>query len=100
LDSFGSPAILLQRYIEAYQPLSRLVASLLSTRRFAKVFHLLFKTLALVVYIFSGIFTSNFIFVAVVTILLLAFDFWTVKNVTGRLLVGLRWWNYVKEVDL
>eukprot|EP00879_Flechtneria_rotunda_P010844 GHRR01011333.1.p1 GENE.GHRR01011333.1~~GHRR01011333.1.p1 ORF type:complete len:134 (+),score=35.64 GHRR01011333.1:435-836(+) len=20
-------------------------------------------------------------------------DFWTVKNVTGRLLVGLRWWN-------
>jgi hypothetical protein len=61
------------------------------------VFHLLFKSLALVVYIFSGLFTSNFIFVAVVTILLLAFDFWTVKNVTGRLLVGLRWWNYVKE---
>lgn len=30
-------------------------------------------------------------------ILLLAFDFWTVKNVTGRLLVGLRWWVYVKE---
>merc|ERR1711879_10426 len=24
-------------------------------------------------------------------------DFWTVKNVTGRLLVGLRWWHYVKE---
>jgi hypothetical protein len=24
-------------------------------------------------------------------------DFWTVKNVTGRLLVGLRWWNYVDE---
>ena len=28
--------------------------------------------------------------------LLLAFDFWTVKNVSGRLLVGLRWWNEVK----
>lgn len=26
---------------------------------------------------------------------LLAFDFWTVKNVSGRLLVGLRWWNKV-----
>jgi len=30
-------------------------------------------------------------------ILSLACDFWTVKNVTGRLLVGLRWWNDVKE---
>ena len=30
-------------------------------------------------------------------VLLLALDFWTVKNVTGRLLVGLRWWNKVDE---
>lgn len=28
---------------------------------------------------------------------MLAFDFWTVKNVSGRLLVGLRWWNDIKE---
>jgi hypothetical protein len=42
-------------------------------------------------------FTSNFVLVCVVCILLLAFDFWTVKNVSGRLMVGLRWWNYVKE---
>ena len=33
----------------------------------------------------------------VICIILLAFDFWTVKNVSGRLLVGLRWWSYVKE---
>ncbi|KAI6242732.1 hypothetical protein M3Y99_00179500 [Aphelenchoides fujianensis] len=26
---------------------------------------------------------------------LLSADFWTVKNITGRLLVGLRWWNIV-----
>uniref|UniRef100_A0A915HV71 Golgi apparatus membrane protein TVP23 homolog n=1 Tax=Romanomermis culicivorax TaxID=13658 RepID=A0A915HV71_ROMCU len=26
---------------------------------------------------------------------LLSVDFWTVKNITGRLLVGLRWWNFV-----
>jgi len=45
-----------------------------------QVFHLLFKTMALLVYLFSGIFTSNYIFVAVLTILLLAFDFWTVKK--------------------
>ena len=46
---------------------------------------------------FGGWFTSNFIVVFVVCIILLAFDFWTVKNVTGRLLVGLRWWSYVRE---
>lgn len=33
----------------------------------------------------------------VTIILLLSCDFWTVKNVTGRLLVGLRWWNQVDE---
>ena len=30
-------------------------------------------------------------------VLLLAADFWTVKNITGRLMVGLRWWNKVNE---
>ena len=29
--------------------------------------------------------------------ILLAFDFWTVKNVSGRLLVGLRGWSFVHE---
>lgn len=79
---------------------------------------------------FGSIFISNFVFIFVVCILLLAFDFWTVKvracmpvnfrygsfavrlltdfycccasvaslqNVTGRLLVGLRWWNKINE---
>ncbi|KAF7722286.1 Golgi apparatus membrane protein TVP23 A [Apophysomyces ossiformis] len=39
----------------------------------------------------------NFTLIFVITILLLAFDFWTVKNVSGRLLVGLRWWNEIQE---
>lgn len=30
-------------------------------------------------------------------VMFLSMDFWTVKNVTGRLMVGLRWWNYVDE---
>ncbi|XP_034645651.1 Golgi apparatus membrane protein TVP23 homolog B-like isoform X4 [Trachemys scripta elegans] len=30
-------------------------------------------------------------------ILLLSCDFWAVKNVTGRLMVGLRWWNQVDD---
>jgi hypothetical protein len=42
------------------------------------------------------IFSDNFTLIFVVTILLLAFDFWTVKNVSGRLLVGLRWWNEIQ----
>lgn len=33
----------------------------------------------------------------VVSVILLAVDFWVVKNVSGRKLVGLRWWNNVNE---
>jgi hypothetical protein len=59
-------------------------------------FHLLFKTLALFVYMFGTWFTSSFVNIFIACILLLAFDFWTVKNVSGRLMVGLRWWSEVQ----
>lgn len=65
------------------------------------VFHCLFKLLAMLLYIFGGWFASDnhgeahFITVTVICILLMAADFWVVKNITGRLLVGLRWWNQV-----
>lgn len=61
------------------------------------IFHLLFRTLALTTYLLGGWFSSSFILLFVTTTLLLAFDFWTVKNVSGRLLVGLRWWNEIRE---
>lgn len=61
------------------------------------VFHLLFKSLALFLYIFGDWFMSSFVLTFVICIILLAFDFWTVKNVSGRILVGLRWWSYVKD---
>ena len=32
-----------------------------------------------------------------VVVVLLALDFWTVRNVSGRVLVGLRFWNQVDE---
>ncbi|KAI8973213.1 FAM18B [Mycotypha africana] len=51
---------------------------------------------ALLSYLLGSIFTDNFTLVFVVTILLLSFDFWTVKNISGRLLVGLRWWNEIQ----
>jgi hypothetical protein len=76
-----------------------------SSHPIACVFHVLFKSLALFFYIFGGWFSGNgkggtsgahFITVTVFCILLLAADFWVVKNITGRLLVGLRWWNQVE----
>ena len=66
------------------------------------IFHILFKGLALFFYLFGGWFLpssdkdgSQFIILTVIIILLLAADFWVTKNVTGRFLVGLRWWNRV-----
>ena len=44
----------------------------------------------------SGIFPDESVAYLVI-ILLGAFDFWTVKNISGRFLVGLRWWNEVQE---
>jgi hypothetical protein len=63
----------------------------------AGFFHLFFKVCALLTYLLSSIFRVSFVTTFVLCVLLLAFDFWTVKNITGRLLVGLRWWNEVQE---
>ncbi|RNA24907.1 Golgi apparatus membrane TVP23 -like protein [Brachionus plicatilis] len=63
----------------------------------ASIFHLFFKSMAIFLYLFSTLFYSNFITIFVVLIIFLSMDFWTVKNITGRLLVGLRWWNHIDE---
>ncbi|RWR99161.1 Protein FAM18B1-like protein, partial [Dinothrombium tinctorium] len=63
----------------------------------AALFHVLFKIIAILVYLFGGLFGQGFLGTFVSLILLVSMDFWTVKNVTGRLLVGLRWWNIVDE---
>jgi len=60
-------------------------------------FHLIFRVLGIVTYLLCGLFNSGFIVNFVLIIILLSLDFWTIKNITGRLLVGLRWWNYVDE---
>ncbi|CAG9855870.1 unnamed protein product [Phyllotreta striolata] len=59
--------------------------------------HLLFKGTAMVVYLLCGLFNAGFIASFVTVVLFLSMDFWIVKNITGRLMVGLRWWNYVDE---
>ncbi|KAK9668828.1 hypothetical protein RND81_13G089600 [Saponaria officinalis] len=61
-------------------------------------FHVLFKRAALAFYILSALFVDNFVIIFVVTFFLAALDFWVVKNVSGRILVGLRWWNEIDDM--
>lgn len=67
-----------------------------SSHPIALIFHMAFRLASILVYWLSGLVTKNTVLVFVLVILLVAFDFWTVKNVTGRLLVGLRYWNETK----
>ncbi|MCJ1361250.1 Golgi apparatus membrane protein tvp23 [Acarospora aff. strigata] len=54
-----------------------------------------FRISSVLVYLFGLIFTNNFVLIFILTILLLATDFYYLKNIAGRRLVGLRWWNEV-----
>ena len=63
----------------------------------AAFFHVAFKMAAVLTYFFCTWFTNNFVLVFVVCVILMAFDFLVVKNVSGRLLVGLRWWSDLGE---
>eukprot|EP01083_Nonionella_stella_P221014 790114_1 len=64
---------------------------------FAQIFTVVFKIIAMVTYILGGVFNLEFRMTLIICVLMLAADFWAVKNVTGRLLVGLRWWNKVND---
>ena len=49
--------------------------------------HLFFRFSALFLYFFGSFFSSTYIGVFVPVSLLLSLDFWTVKNITGRIMV-------------
>lgn len=55
-----------------------------------------FKGAAFIMYFIFGLFLSRVITFIFVTILG-ATDFWVVKNLSGRILVGLRWWSSYNE---
>lgn len=57
---------------------------------------LAFRLSSLLIYLFGVLFTASFVMIFIITIILLAADFYYLKNIAGRRLVGLRWWN---EVD-
>ncbi|KAK9813325.1 hypothetical protein WJX73_000033 [Symbiochloris irregularis] len=58
--------------------------------------HVFFKVAGVLVYIFCGL-SNSFVANFVAVVVLLMFDFWITKNISGRLLVGLRWWNEVTD---
>ena len=60
-------------------------------------FTLFFKALAIVSFLFLGIFGISEALIFIFVVILNSLDFWFVKNISGRILVGLRWWNEVKE---
>ncbi|KAB5580953.1 Golgi apparatus membrane protein TVP23 [Coniochaeta sp. 2T2.1] len=85
--------------MEAQQPAQPLPGSLtwrLSSHPITLLTFLAFRSSSLLVYLFGLIFIKSLVMIFIVTILLLAADFYYLKNIAGRRLVGLRWWN---EVD-
>ena len=58
---------------------------------------IIIKLFAFLCFIMLGIVLNSDTVVYLIVILLGACDFWIMKNIAGRQLVGLRWWNEVKE---
>lgn len=52
---------------------------------------------SLLMYLLGLFLISDFVLVFIITILLLAGDFYYLKNIAARRLVGLRWWNEVNN---
>ncbi|PWY95165.1 DUF846-domain-containing protein [Aspergillus sclerotioniger CBS 115572] len=67
----------------------------LSSHPITLMFFLGFRISALLMYLFGVLFIKNFVLVFILTLLLLSADFYYLKNIAGRRLVGLRWWNEV-----
>ncbi|GAA5895776.1 hypothetical protein JCM5296_006664 [Sporobolomyces johnsonii] len=63
----------------------------------ALFFLFFFRCAAIATYLLCGFFSSSYVFSTVLVVVLLSLDFWTVRNVSGRVLVGLRFWNQVDE---
>ena len=53
--------------------------------------HIIAKGIVVAIYLIAPLVTKSFLAKEIV-IILAAIDFWLVKNIIGRLLVGLRWW--------
>lgn len=70
-----------------------------SSHPIALLFYIFFRLAPIFTYLFGSLIlslvtkNSRFILHFIMLILLVSADFWNLKNISGRLLVGLRWWN-------
>lgn len=60
-------------------------------------FHNFFKVATLFAYFLIPVFSTSKILSYIFVIIFASFDFWVVKNISGRFLVGLRWWSEYNE---
>uniref|UniRef100_A0A3P9LF33 Golgi apparatus membrane protein TVP23 homolog n=1 Tax=Oryzias latipes TaxID=8090 RepID=A0A3P9LF33_ORYLA len=81
------PNILMSHYFNSF----------VSRQPVASFLHLFFRLVALVMYLLCDWDGKNCESCFFTIIGLLSLDFWYVKNVSGRLLVGLHWWNQIDE---
>jgi hypothetical protein len=63
----------------------------------ACMFHVGFKAASICSFLFLNAILGEEILTFIIVVLFAAVDFWTVKNVTGRILVNLRWWSEIDE---
>lgn len=62
-----------------------------SSHPLVSLVHIVLKIAVVAIYVVFPLFSSSFL-VKEIVVILAAIDFWIVKNIVGRLLVGLRWW--------
>lgn len=62
---------------------------------FVVLAHVLPKAACVFYYLFCNFFNDSFVSNFVLLLFLITSDFWITKNISGRLLVGLRWWSIV-----
>lgn len=75
------------------------IADYFSTARHpvACMFHCGFKAASIFSFMFLNAMMGEEIITFIIVVLFAAFDFWTVKNITGRLLVNLRWQTMIDD---
>lgn len=76
-----------------------------SSHPIALLFYMTFRLAPIFIYLFGNLFIglitqkNKFILHFIILILLISADFWNLKNISGRLLVGLRWWNETNPIE-
>jgi Flp pilus assembly protein TadB len=91
-----TPQPMSQSHLESQTAPSGSLSWRLSSHPITLLTFLAFRISSVLIYFLGLWVIQSMIMIFIVTILLLAADFYYLKNIAGRRLVGLRWWN---EVD-